>query len=244
VEMSQDVGVGKSTYNSLKVLYNSALGLKKYGKDWTLLKSEISSRTVVQIRTHSQKFFLKLRKLIPPKKDVMEFVKENPLSFFIDIAHGEFSEESNEHDSENSKREELNKEEHKGVTSLIDPQDAQNTDKKQLELHIRLDAPANEPSINAYPIMPSNIIALESALRGTEESMKDILDGIIQILRNDQYNIRSNNIFYWQNLWDTAFRINRALQDIKLTYQKVGCYNPNIFAQFPFRYAVQQNPNV
>ena len=242
--MSQDVGVRKSIYNSLKVLYNSALGLKKYGKDWNLLKSEIPSRTVVQIRTHSQKFFLKLKRLIPSKKDVMEFVKENPLSYFIDIAHGEFSEESNEYNSENPKREELNKEEHKGAASLINLQDAQNTDKKQLELRIRLDAPANEPSINAYAIMPSNIIALESALRGTEESMKDIINGIIQILRNDQYNIRSNNIFYWQNLWDTAYRINKALQDIKLVYQKVGCYNPSIFAQFPFRYTVQQNPNI
>lgn len=40
-------------------------GLRKYGKQWKRIAEEIPSRTVVQIRTHAQKYFLKLAKIEP-----------------------------------------------------------------------------------------------------------------------------------------------------------------------------------
>lgn len=183
-------------------------------------------------------------KLVPPKKDLMEFVKENPLSYFIDIAHGDFSDESEEYHSDNPKREETSKEECKEVTPLINLQAGQNMDGRQLEPHTRLEAPVNEPTANTYTVMPSNIIALESALHSTEESMKDLLDNIVQVTANEQYNIGSNNVYSWQNLCNTAFRINKVLQEIKHVYQRVGCCSSNIFAQYPFMYTAQQNPNI
>ena len=35
-------------------------GLQKYGKDWKAIANEIPTRTVVQVRTHAQKYFQKL----------------------------------------------------------------------------------------------------------------------------------------------------------------------------------------
>eukprot|EP00624_Nannochloropsis_granulata_P003764 evm.model.NODE_28955_length_6798_cov_16.444248.2 len=40
-------------------------GLRKYGKQWKRIAEEIPTRTVVQIRTHAQKYFLKLAKIEP-----------------------------------------------------------------------------------------------------------------------------------------------------------------------------------
>jgi len=37
-------------------------GLRKYGKQWKKIAATIPSRTVVQIRTHAQKYFLRLAK--------------------------------------------------------------------------------------------------------------------------------------------------------------------------------------
>jgi SHAQKYF class myb-like DNA-binding protein len=37
-------------------------GLEMYGKGWKKIASLIKTRTVVQIRTHAQKYFLKLTK--------------------------------------------------------------------------------------------------------------------------------------------------------------------------------------
>ncbi|CAM9530102.1 unnamed protein product [Choristocarpus tenellus] len=37
-------------------------GLKKHGKDWKLIADLVPTRTIVQIRTHAQKYFLKIEK--------------------------------------------------------------------------------------------------------------------------------------------------------------------------------------
>jgi SHAQKYF class myb-like DNA-binding protein len=37
-------------------------GLQQYSKQWKLIADLVKSRTVVQIRTHAQKYFLKLHK--------------------------------------------------------------------------------------------------------------------------------------------------------------------------------------
>lgn len=64
------------------LLYN-IIALQKYGKKWDAIKTEIPSRSIVQIKTHSQKFFLKISKGLPPNTDIMEYVKTNNLSTFF-----------------------------------------------------------------------------------------------------------------------------------------------------------------
>lgn len=73
--------------------------MQKNGKDWELVKQAIESRTVTQIRTHAQKFFIKLGKVVPPNMDPITFMKNNPTSFFVN-----FNNEDNGKDSiENAK---------------------------------------------------------------------------------------------------------------------------------------------
>ena len=39
-------------------------GVKKYGNDWSLVQKYVRTRTIIQIRSHAQKFMKKLKKLI------------------------------------------------------------------------------------------------------------------------------------------------------------------------------------
>lgn len=61
-----------------------------------MLKKEIHSRTISQIRTHSQKFFLKVAKVAPSAKDLVEFVKETPTSYFLGFPEDEVNGNSDE----------------------------------------------------------------------------------------------------------------------------------------------------
>lgn len=38
-------------------------GLRKHGKEWKVIAALVGTRTVVQIRTHAQKYFQKLSKV-------------------------------------------------------------------------------------------------------------------------------------------------------------------------------------
>lgn len=51
-------------------------GLKKFGKQWQLIAKEIPSRTIVQIRTHAQKHFLRLAKSQPEISTSIAHVEE------------------------------------------------------------------------------------------------------------------------------------------------------------------------
>ena len=63
--------------------YLSYIALMKYGKNWAELKKNIPTRTIVQIRTHSQKFFMKVRELAPKDSDLLVFLKTKPPEFFL-----------------------------------------------------------------------------------------------------------------------------------------------------------------
>ncbi len=44
---------------------------------------EVATRSVIQIRTHAQKFFIKVAKVAPCGVDLVEFVQSRPLSYFV-----------------------------------------------------------------------------------------------------------------------------------------------------------------
>lgn len=52
------------------------LGLINYGKQWKLLQKSIPSRTIVQIRTHAQKFFIKLGEKLPKETDLLQYLRK------------------------------------------------------------------------------------------------------------------------------------------------------------------------
>lgn len=64
--------------------------LQKYGKQWHALKKEIPTRSVIQIRTHAQKFFIKVSKIAPTGCDPIAFIQSKPLAFFLNISDGDF----------------------------------------------------------------------------------------------------------------------------------------------------------
>jgi hypothetical protein len=51
------------------------------------LKEEVPSRSVIQIRTHAQKFFLKIGKYVAPGEDIIEFVRSKSLDFFAEMSN-------------------------------------------------------------------------------------------------------------------------------------------------------------
>jgi len=70
-------------------LQYSLVALRKYGKQWHLIQHEVPTRTVIQIRTHSQKFFERVKSAAPANKDLMDFVRESPLEYFITLTGNE-----------------------------------------------------------------------------------------------------------------------------------------------------------
>jgi len=61
------------------------LGLKKHGKQWKELQKSVPTRTVIQIRTHAQKFFIKLEQALPKGTDLIKYLKKTPSKSFVNI---------------------------------------------------------------------------------------------------------------------------------------------------------------
>jgi len=64
---------------------NKFIALQKYGKRWGLVKNDIPNRTSSQIRTHAQKFFIKLSYILPPNTDPIQFLRARPAAYFMDL---------------------------------------------------------------------------------------------------------------------------------------------------------------
>ena len=76
------------------------LALQQYGKQWYELKRVIGTRSVIQIRTHAQKFFIKVAKVAPPGTSLIAFVQSRPLPFFAAIGDDDFAESEEKDDSQ------------------------------------------------------------------------------------------------------------------------------------------------
>ena len=51
-----------------KVCFQSYLGLFKYGKNWKQIETLVATRVCSQVRSHAQKYFIKLHKIIKDRK--------------------------------------------------------------------------------------------------------------------------------------------------------------------------------
>eukprot|EP00826_Nyctotherus_ovalis_P010297 TRINITY_DN12729_c0_g3_i1.p1 TRINITY_DN12729_c0_g3~~TRINITY_DN12729_c0_g3_i1.p1 ORF type:complete len:178 (+),score=9.00 TRINITY_DN12729_c0_g3_i1:218-751(+) len=72
----------------IKGRYNLFLGLVKYGKEWKRLKECVPSRTMIQVRTHAQKFFLKLSHSLPKRTDPIQYLRTMSTESFYDLIKG------------------------------------------------------------------------------------------------------------------------------------------------------------
>jgi len=61
------------------------IALKDHGRQWKLIEGLIPSRTSSQIRTHAQKFFIRLKQLNNVDDDeLLAFIREHDVDYFID----------------------------------------------------------------------------------------------------------------------------------------------------------------
>ena len=60
------------------------VGLQKHGKKWKEIQGELGTRTSSQIRTHAQKFFIKLKEgLKCDDAQALAYVRSQPATFFV-----------------------------------------------------------------------------------------------------------------------------------------------------------------
>jgi len=103
------VGIKASIFFLSKVFFDqfltSKIAIKKYGKKWPLVSKAIPSRTSSQIRTHAQKFFLKIEKMCKRGEDEVGFIQRHPISYLLSFDKDELEPE------ENNEAEQMNNEE-------------------------------------------------------------------------------------------------------------------------------------
>lgn len=61
-------GLKRNMIVSLKVLSIQNLALMAHGKNWKLIENIVETRTTSQVRSHAQKFFLKIIKIEKERK--------------------------------------------------------------------------------------------------------------------------------------------------------------------------------
>ncbi|ELP86424.1 hypothetical protein EIN_031250 [Entamoeba invadens IP1] len=62
-------------------------GLSLYHKDWRRIQQHVATKTVVQVRSHAQKYFMKLNQNAPPQTTFLDVPKLN----FLDEKQDKFS---------------------------------------------------------------------------------------------------------------------------------------------------------
>lgn len=73
----------KSEHNAfVKGKQRLQIGLINYGKQWKKLQKCVPTRTVIQIRTHAQKFFIKLGQILPRGTNPMQYLKKTSAKSF------------------------------------------------------------------------------------------------------------------------------------------------------------------
>lgn len=67
-----------------KIRDSNSLGLRLFGKSWKKVEKHIGSRTGAQIRSHAQKFFIRIKKQFPNEEPMGVLARHN---FEGDIAY-------------------------------------------------------------------------------------------------------------------------------------------------------------
>ena len=72
-------------FSFIKGSLNLILAIQKYGTKWPLISKEIPKRTSSQIRTHAQKFFIKVSNILPDDSEIIPFLQSKPAEFFANL---------------------------------------------------------------------------------------------------------------------------------------------------------------
>lgn len=228
------------------------LALKKYGKDWQLLRDEIPSRTVVQIRTHSQKFFLKLARTVPANKNLVEFVKENPLAYFINLTNDEFCDDFKENSEERGQIRKSYEDASKSIkhikleqitpTEVIQGNYGHGASLYKLNNEVR----DRQTQSGNVIVLTSNLIKLTNAIECAQKSMQSIIAGIWNIMDRGKFGCTNNtmNLGHWWNLYNTAIQLQKLLTTASHIYYRIPCVSSNNFYQHPLTLNIHQKTSL
>jgi hypothetical protein len=84
-----------------------------------VIQSLIPNRTTSQIRTHAQKFFIKLANVAPERTDLLEFLRSKPAKFFLSLSGKNESYEGSSENIENATPVKRHKGDGKVITSKV-----------------------------------------------------------------------------------------------------------------------------
>ena len=187
----------------IKGIIQCIIALQKYGKKWEDIKTEIPSRTVIQIKTHAQKFFLKISKNLDPNINLVEYVQANPVSHFINSADYVLNEDIEKIDKKPLVVEPLmiSKEQ------IINPKvNSENCIEDEI-----IKATSLIPT-NAF-LPPSYILAVGDAIKRLHVNLQVLKTGISSSINYKREVIESDKELekYWTYLCDTIIKLETMI---------------------------------
>lgn len=70
-------------FNLLNVIHVLRdIDIKENGKQWVSLEANMKKKSVKQIKTHAQNFFLKVESTVPKGTNILEYIRSKPSEFF------------------------------------------------------------------------------------------------------------------------------------------------------------------
>ena len=72
----------------MAAILNLLIGIKKYGRKWPMIQTILPQRTLMQLRTHGQKLFRKVQRMMTKRTGVVPFIRSKPTAWFFTSASG------------------------------------------------------------------------------------------------------------------------------------------------------------
>lgn len=229
---------GKSNY----LCFNVAL--QSHGKQWGIIQSLIPKRSTSQIRTHAQKFFIKLAQKAPKHVDLIQFMQGKPVSFFLNLSckqssnenSSEGNAESNEKPKEKAlpnKRQIPEKSENLSEEAEERPRNKQKQDNLRVSLNLREEKnkqiEEKKENIQRFPpnyiFPPPNIMELATQSTVIKETLRNIstdLNTLFQQLVADINERKKENetdqasAEYWNYLYSCLSSLQYLVRDIMM----------------------------
>ena len=70
----------------IKSYFILIVAIAKYGKNWEELQKSVPTRSLIQIRTHSQKFFIRLEQIVPTNIDIIDYIRSKSPKYLLSYA--------------------------------------------------------------------------------------------------------------------------------------------------------------
>eukprot|EP00826_Nyctotherus_ovalis_P039309 TRINITY_DN3773_c0_g1_i2.p1 TRINITY_DN3773_c0_g1~~TRINITY_DN3773_c0_g1_i2.p1 ORF type:complete len:195 (+),score=24.41 TRINITY_DN3773_c0_g1_i2:74-658(+) len=170
-----------------------------------------------RIRTHAQKFFGKVAKVAPAHKDLLNFVRESPLQYFIAMSDDVSSQSlKSSHKEESKGRSRKGK---KFKWRKCEREIGIEDSGKEVESRKMLTQAEGKTGfypINGFPIQAIRLLSVNGNLGITELNLQNIIRAAIinaEVTQSKLKNASSSS--HWLYLYQTGTQIAKLLQSLK-----------------------------